>query len=58
MIAWTYLSGEAGEIFMSEIIVDEDTWLRARAWAYGKQHLSYTKYQIRTVMRLNCGEKY
>lgn len=32
VIAWTYLSGKAHKIFMSEWL-DRDTWLRARAWA-------------------------
>lgn len=36
VIAWTYLSGKAREIFISEIAMDSDTWLRARAWALWK----------------------
>lgn len=38
VIAWTYLSGKAREIFMSGIgmDMDPDTWLRARAWALWK----------------------
>lgn len=36
VIAWTYLSGKACEIFMSEMDIDQDTWLRARAWAIWK----------------------
>ena len=38
VIAWTYLSGKAREIFISEIetTMDSDTWLRARAWALWK----------------------
>ena len=33
VIAWTYLSGKAREIFISKMDMDTDTWLRARAWA-------------------------
>lgn len=36
VIAWTYLSGKAREIFMSGMNMDPDTWLRARAWALWK----------------------
>ncbi len=36
VIAWTYLSGKSREIFMSEMDLDHDTWLRARAWALWK----------------------
>jgi aminoglycoside phosphotransferase (APT) family kinase protein len=36
VIAWTYLSGKAREIFISEMDMDTDTWLRGRAWALWK----------------------
>ncbi|ETZ04953.1 aminoglycoside phosphotransferase family protein [Holospora undulata] len=36
VIAWTYLSGKARGIFISEMDMDTDTWLRARAWALWK----------------------
>ena len=36
VIAWTYLSGKAREIFIAEMDMDQDTWLRARAWALWK----------------------
>jgi aminoglycoside phosphotransferase (APT) family kinase protein len=36
VIAWTYLSGKAREIFISKMDMDTDTWLRARAWALWK----------------------
>jgi aminoglycoside phosphotransferase (APT) family kinase protein len=36
VIAWTYLSGKAREIFISEMNMAPDTWLRARAWALWK----------------------
>jgi aminoglycoside phosphotransferase (APT) family kinase protein len=36
VIAWTYLSGKARETFISEMDMDFDTWLRARAWALWK----------------------
>ncbi len=36
VIAWTYLSGKARGIFMREMGLDADTWLRAGAWALWK----------------------
>jgi aminoglycoside phosphotransferase (APT) family kinase protein len=36
VIAWTYLSGKARKIFIAEMDMDQDTWLRARAWALWK----------------------
>ena len=36
VIAWTYLFGKAREIFIAEMDMDQDTWLRARAWALWK----------------------
>lgn len=36
VIAWTYLFGKAREIFISEMDMDTNTWLRARAWALWK----------------------
>jgi aminoglycoside phosphotransferase (APT) family kinase protein len=36
VIAWTYLSGKAREIFISKMDINPDTWLRARAWALWK----------------------
>jgi aminoglycoside phosphotransferase (APT) family kinase protein len=36
VIAWTYLSGKAREIFISKMDMDGDTWLRARGWALWK----------------------
>ena len=36
VIAWTYLSKNAREIFIGEMNLDQDTWLRARAWALWK----------------------
>lgn len=36
VIAWTYLSGKAREIFSAEMRLDEETWLRARAWTLWK----------------------
>lgn len=36
VIAWTYLTGKARDIFIQGIDLDADTWLRARAWALWK----------------------
>lgn len=37
VIVWTYLSGKAHEIFISEMDMDQDTWLRGRAWVLWKE---------------------
>ena len=36
VIAWTYLEGKARDIFIQELALDKDTWLRARGWALWK----------------------
>ncbi|MBS0236407.1 MAG: aminoglycoside phosphotransferase family protein [Proteobacteria bacterium] len=36
VIAWTYFTGKAREIFIQEVDMDSDTWLRSRAWALWK----------------------
>ncbi|MEL7432050.1 MAG: aminoglycoside phosphotransferase family protein [Chlamydiota bacterium] len=36
VIAWTYLKGNARELFIREMDLDKDTWLRAQAWALWK----------------------
>lgn len=36
VIAWTFLKGKSREIFRREVGLDEETWLRARAWALWK----------------------
>jgi aminoglycoside phosphotransferase (APT) family kinase protein len=36
VIAWTYLSGKSREIFIRKMALDEDTWLRAKAWVLWK----------------------
>lgn len=36
VITWTYFSGQAREIFIKEIAMDEETWRRARSWALWK----------------------
>ena len=32
VIAWTFLSGKARDIFINAMDIDENTWLRSRAW--------------------------
>ncbi len=44
VIAWTFLGGKTREIFMETIGLDNDTWLRAKAWALWKA--TYELYQI------------
>ena len=36
VIAWTFLKDNARDIFIQEMALDEDTWLRAKAWALWK----------------------
>ncbi len=36
VIAWTYLKEDARNVFIKELSLDEDTWLRARGWALWK----------------------
>lgn len=36
VIAWTFFKGKSTELFIKEINLDEDTWLRAKAWALWK----------------------
>ncbi len=36
VIAWTYLQGKAREVFIQAMALDQETWLRARAWALWK----------------------
>lgn len=36
VIAWTFFKDKARDIFMEEISLDQDTWLRAKAWALWK----------------------
>ena len=36
VIAWTFLHGRSRDIFINNIHHDEDTWLRAKAWALWK----------------------
>ncbi|MBA3536567.1 MAG: aminoglycoside phosphotransferase family protein [Tatlockia sp.] len=36
VIAWTLLKGRSRQIFIQEMDLDEDTWLRAKAWALWK----------------------
>lgn len=45
VMAWTYFSGKSREIFMSQIPLDSNTWLRARAWVLWKA--TYELCQIR-----------
>jgi len=36
VIAWTFLKDRARQIFIREMALDEETWLRAKAWALWK----------------------
>jgi aminoglycoside phosphotransferase (APT) family kinase protein len=43
VIAWTYLSDKARDIFISTMALDDDTWLRSRAWALWKATFDVSK---------------
>lgn len=59
VIAWTYLKEKARDIFIREMALDENTWLRAKAWALWKatfelcqieaKHSSEALAQIRII---------
>jgi aminoglycoside phosphotransferase (APT) family kinase protein len=36
VITWTFLNGKSRDMFVREAALDEDTWLRAKAWALWK----------------------
>ena len=36
VIAWTFFSGKARDVFVDEMRLDDDIWLRSRAWALWK----------------------
>jgi aminoglycoside phosphotransferase (APT) family kinase protein len=33
MVAWTYLSADARQVFRDQLAVDDSTWARGRGWA-------------------------
>lgn len=43
VIAWTFFSGESRNAFQSSLILDPDTWARARGWALWKACLELLK---------------
>jgi len=49
VIAWTYLSKKARSIFINEIKLDANTWVRARGWALWKATFELCKIQDKTV---------
>lgn len=49
VIAWDYLSGKARDIFINTMDLDEDTWLRARAWVLWKALLNFAILQIKEL---------
>lgn len=51
VIAWTYLFDKAREIFIYEMDMDTDTWLRARAWALWK-----ATFELRQIADKNSPE--
>ena len=57
VIAWTYLKGKAGKIFIDEMNLIPDTWLRARAWALWKATFELCQMADKTALRLCCRNK-
>lgn len=49
VIAWTYLSGNARNIFIKAMDLDEDTWLRAKAWALWKATFELCQIEDKTT---------
>jgi aminoglycoside phosphotransferase (APT) family kinase protein len=48
VIAWTFLKGKSREIFIKEMSLDADTWLRAKAWALWKATYEVCNSQDKT----------
>jgi aminoglycoside phosphotransferase (APT) family kinase protein len=48
VITWTFLKGKSREIFIEEMSLDADTWLRAKAWALWKATYELCSSQDRT----------
>ncbi len=57
-VAWTLFNQKERELFQSILSYDEDTWLRARAWAMRKAlvHASGLKKRRSTYESLHCFE--
>lgn len=44
-MAWTFFSGRGREAFMSDLKVDEATWIRGRGWCLWKALVDFRKYR-------------
>jgi aminoglycoside phosphotransferase (APT) family kinase protein len=51
VIAWTYFSCKARDIFISKMDMDPDTWLRSSAWAFWK-----ATYELCQIVDKNSNE--
>jgi aminoglycoside phosphotransferase (APT) family kinase protein len=45
LVAWTFLSAEAREVFRSALAVDDATWARGRGWALSFGLIAFEYYQ-------------
>jgi aminoglycoside phosphotransferase (APT) family kinase protein len=45
MVAWTYLSAEARDVFRAALPVDDATWARGRGWALSFGVIALPYYQ-------------
>ena len=43
-IAWTYLTKESRKTFKSHILLDQDTWTRARGWVLWKSLITFASF--------------
>lgn len=48
VIAWTFLKGKPRKMFIEEMYLDADTWLRAKAWALWKATFELCNSQDKT----------
>lgn len=57
VIAWTYLSNKARDIFVNEMALDQNTWLRARAWALWKATFELCQIEDRGNLKAKVQKK-
>lgn len=51
VIAWTFFKEKSREIFIKEMNMDEDTWLRARGWALWKATFELCQLKIKNSIK-------
>ncbi len=48
VIAWTFFKGKSREIFIQEMSLDTETWLRTKVWALWKATYELCNLQDKT----------